>query len=94
MRKYILPMSSIIASCIVFAAGLVRQLGPDGSPLTLSIIFSSAVNIARGVEEIKKRHDEPDAIMPDITLDQIVIHRPTTHFRDMVSKNNNTELKR
>ena len=57
--KYILPIASTISAVAVFVTGVIRQLSPQGSPLTAAIILASAVNLARSVKEIVDISEEP-----------------------------------
>lgn len=77
-------IAGVLASMGVLATGMIRQMSPEGSPLTLAIIFSSIINIGKGLNnictEIEERQAEPiptAAIYPDLETG--------THFRDLVT---------
>lgn len=81
-------IAGVLASMGVLATGMIRQMSPEGSPLTLAIIFSSIINIGKGLNnictEIEAQQAEPvqaNAVYPEIDLEQ----GNSTHFRDMVT---------
>ncbi len=89
--KLALEVAGVFATAGVFMTGMIRQFSDEGSPLTLAIIFSSAINFTKGLNNILS--SEQDQIQPheiqvvnvlpnvDIDLEQ----GNGTHFRDMVT---------
>lgn len=83
-------IAGVLASIGVLATGMIRQMSPEGSPLTLAIIFSSIINIGKGLNnictEIEAQQAEPvqaNAVYPDVNID--IETGNGTHFRDMVT---------
>lgn len=84
--KLMLEIAGLLASAMVFATGMIRQFSNEGSPLTLAIIFSSGVNLIKGVNNIITPEDNQVHPIENVQINNVDIEQGNgTFFRDMVS---------
>ena len=82
----------------LMATGILRQLSPEGSPLTVAIFFSAGWNLIRNGIEFKETYNTPDfapvAPTPPISqLRQVTAENDTVismHFRDAIEQERKT----
>lgn len=90
ISKKTFEIASVLASAGVLATGMIRQMSPEGSPLTLAIIFSSIVNIGKGLFNIcsemeAEQNLEIEPVPANVIFPLDIEQGNGTHFRDMVT---------
>lgn len=91
--KLALEVAGVFATAAVFITGMIRQFSNEGSPLTLAIIFSSAVNFTKGVNNILSLDNEEVQVQPEEIQNASVLpvvnpdseQGNSTHFRNLVT---------
>ncbi len=82
MKKYIMPVARVLTSTAVLATAVVRQLSPEGSPLTLAIFFSAAVTWMQGALEFRTRWNEPAVQRMPEPLREVRVIQPVALVRE------------